>query len=215
MSSNSLFFRWQSSKSAADYGAYLDALVAEGHLAAERVALAGGLFHAGARASSVAPVRFSEGYRGRITRALASLPHRQIVEFAAECAERTLPNWMAFAPRDPRIAQSISAVRGWLEQKVGPEVLESAIDTADACAQMALDALGTKVAPEITRALSAATAAANAARCAETTNDMNIAATCAGGAAKPCADSSDDYLLELHRQIDQVCLLLLRPTQSP
>jgi hypothetical protein len=215
MSSDALFSRWQSSQSDADYGAYLDALIAEGRLTAERVALAGGLFHAGARASSIPPVRFSEGYRGRITRALASLSHRQMVEFAVDCGERILPAWKEYAPDDARVPEAIRVTRDWLAGQADRQSLKRAVETAVACAESAMDAMGTSVIPEIAHALSSATAAANAARCAKATNDMLLAAAGAGAAAKCCADSAENYIAEVQRQTNTVSQLLLRPDSNP
>ena len=224
MTSDELKGIWLTSKEPSDQGRYLDALVREGRLAERRVALAAGLFHPGARASSIEPVLLANTYQDRLYRVLAALLAKTIVQFAHECAERCLHSWQSFAPADDRVQAALRTCQMWLDEApdLPFDVLKAAGDTAAQAAieideglEGAVPDARTSAAMDAANAASSAVlAAAEAARVPPPQGSIFTPEFAASHGAHHAACSAPDYVQEVRWQIDELTHLLLSPTAA-
>jgi hypothetical protein len=199
--------------SPAEQGRYIDTLVAEGRLSPERVAMAAGLFHAGARCSQVKPQRFAKGYRGRLTAALEVLPDKTIVEFAVDCAERVFPFWEAFRASDQRVGEALRLCRRWLESSVERRAMSPAQEAATACLTEVDESLNGEEPDVPTACAMAAASAASSSAAAAAAPTKSMSAMWGGSAAKAAANGAADYLAEVQWQVDRLTSMLLDPSR--
>lgn len=208
---------------AEEEGRHIDILVREGRLTEERVAVAGGLFHTGARASSIQPVLLVHDYRERLFVALKTLNDRSIMQFSYQCLSRVLSKWEEVRKDDSRPLEAFRSVGQWVKQK-DSDISESTFrQLAESASEASVDLddefHGEMLPPHIASAVLVAQATSDLAFAAamavrDEFREVSIdhPAHAASLAVNGAAQSAPNLLDEMSSQIHMLISFLLAPS---